>query len=182
MPVDAADLPALIFGVDIVRISGVLKSPESVAVINIFPPRVGNSAGVRGIANPTAVVLQAAIHMIGIRIVSADMIELRNRQIELMLPAGSSVVAAPQAAIVAGNDNIRIVRIDPDVVKVAVGVGYRAEALTSIHAEQQWGIGLENFVLIFRIDDQIREVERTPDHVLAGVQTIPVLAAIIGAE
>jgi hypothetical protein len=47
-------------------------------------------------------------------------IELRNRQVHLVLPAIAAVFAAPQAAIVAGYHDVRILGIDPHVVEVAV--------------------------------------------------------------
>ena len=37
-----------------------------------------------------------------------------------MLPAVAAVFAAPQAAVVAGDHDVRILGIDPDIVKVAV--------------------------------------------------------------
>ena len=49
-----------------------------------------------------AVVLQAAVDVIGIGVVDAHVIELRNRQVDLVLPARAAVFAAPEAAVVAG--------------------------------------------------------------------------------
>ena len=181
--IHAADLAALGFGIDVVRIGRVFEHPEAVAAEHVFPARVADAAGIRRIAHPGAVVLQAAIDVIGVRVVHADVIELRDRQVHLVLPARSAIFAAPQTAIIARIHNVRIRRIDPDVVKIAVRrVGHHAETLPAIHAEQQNKIGLENLVLIFGIDDQIGEIKRPPHHELAGIQPLPGLAAVIGAE
>ena len=100
-----------------------------------------------------------------------------------MLPACAAVFAAPQASVVAGVHDVGIIGIDPHVVEVAMG-GARnyAETLAAIHAQQERSIRFEYFVFILRIYDQIAEIERTPDHEAAGIQVLPVFAAIIGAE
>src|SRR5713101_8818487 len=73
-------------------------------------------------------------------------------------------------------------RIDPDVVEIAVrSAGDVAEALAAVIAGDERSVGLVNLVFVFRIDDQVREVERTPDHGLAAIELLPGRAGIIGA-
>ena len=55
--IDAANLAALVFRVDVVRVSRVLEHPESIAVVHIFPTMIGDAARVLRIAYPGAVVL-----------------------------------------------------------------------------------------------------------------------------
>ena len=133
--IHAADFSALRFGVDVVGIGRVFEHPEAVAAIHVFPARVGDAAGIGRISHPGAVVLQAAIDVIGVGIVKADVIELRHRQVHEVLPAVAAVFAAPQAAVVAGNHDIWILGIDPNVMKVAVHRGGNiVEGLSAIVA------------------------------------------------
>ena len=61
---------------------------------------------------------------------------------------------------------IGVIRIDPDVVKIAVRAARDvAEALTAVVAGDQRTVGFVDFVFVFRIDNQVGEVEGTPDHV-----------------
>jgi len=76
--------------------------------------------------------------VIGIVVVSAHVVELRNGQIEKVFPSGSPVFAAPETSVITGNDNIGVAGIDPNIVQIAVDRCRNiAEALSTIHAEQQ---------------------------------------------
>ena len=142
--IHAADLAALGFGIDVGRIGGVFEHPEAVAAEHVFPARIGDAAGIGRIAHPRAVVLQAAIDVIRIGVVHADVIELRDRQIHLVLPARAAVLAAPQAAVVAGKHDVGIRRIDPDLVKIAVRcVGDRLKLLPPFTLSNSMRSGLK---------------------------------------
>ena len=54
------------------------------------------------------------------------------------------------------------------------------EALAGVFAQDQRSVGLEDAIRILRINDQVREVERTPDHPIAFVALIPGRAAVVG--
>ena len=71
-----ADLATLIFGIDVIWVSRIGKHPKAVAVVHVFPAGIGNAAGILRVADKATVVLQTAIHAVGIVIVEADMIEL----------------------------------------------------------------------------------------------------------
>src|ERR1700680_1901472 len=62
----ASDVATLRFGIDVRGIGGIRKDPESISVVEIFPAAVGDAAGIGGIAHPRTVILQAAVHMVGI--------------------------------------------------------------------------------------------------------------------
>ena len=181
--VDAADVAALVFGIDVVRIGRIGVDPEAVAAVEVFPARIRDAAGIARIAAPGAVVLQAAEHVVRIRVVDAHVIELRDRQVVALPPLVAAVVGQPEAAIVAGDHVLDIVRIDPDAVHVAmhaVEAADRREALAAVIAADQRAIGLVDELRVDRIDDQMREVERTPDHPLALVALLPGAAAVVG--
>ena len=113
----------------------------------------------------------------------ADVIELRDRQVVGLPPGVRPVIGDPHAAVVAGDQCIGIVRIDPDVVEIAVGaVGDVTEALAAIVAEDQAQVRLEEFIFVLGIHDQIGKIKRAPDHQIAPVALLPGLAAVVRTE
>src|SRR5262249_47324770 len=114
--------------------------------------------------------------------VNADVIELRNRKIYLVLPARAAVFAAPESAIVACINDVAIVGVDPNVMKVAMrAAGDGAETLPAIHAQKKRRVGLEDFVFVLGIDDQVAEIKRPPDKKAAGIEARPIFSAVIRA-
>src|ERR1019366_8960218 len=99
-------------------------------------------------------------------------------------PAMAAIVTAPQPAIVAGEDGVGVFGVDPNVVEIAVrGVGDRAEAAPSVGVgEEEGAAGLEDFVFVLGIDNQVGEVKGTPHLELAGIEGGPGFSAIVGAE
>src|SRR5256885_12051032 len=94
----------------------------------------------------------------------------------------AAVERMQEAAVVAADDVLGVLRIDPEIVPVAVGpAGGVREAVASVLADDEVQVGLEEPVGIHRIDDQAREVERPPDHRLATVERAPDLAAVVGS-
>src|ERR1043166_4557503 len=118
--IDPANLAALVFRVDVVWVSGVLKHPKSIAIEHIFPTMIGDATWVLRITYPRAVVLQSAIHLIGILLVQADMIELRHRQVFAFPPFAAAVVRVPHPPLVAHVNGLWIGRVDPHIMRVAV--------------------------------------------------------------
>ena len=51
-----------------------------------------------------------------------------------------------------------------------MGVSGGAEAASAIGAHQQRQVGLEEFVFILRINDQVGKIKWAPHHVLAGIE------------
>src|ERR1019366_7428207 len=103
-PVDPADEAALPFRVDEVRVERVHEDPEAVAVVEVLPPAVRDTARVRRVARPRAVVLQAAVHLVGVLFVHGHVVKLRDWQIVALPPAVRAVVGDPKPAVVAGHD------------------------------------------------------------------------------
>src|SRR5439155_12028867 len=72
--------------------------------------------------------------------------------------------------------------IDTHVVEVAMRAARDvAEASSSVGADDQRSIRLVDPVLVLRIEDQVGEIERAPDHVLAAIAGFPRLATVLGA-
>ena len=125
LAVDAADVTALRFGVDVIAVCRIGEHPEAVAAVHVLPSAVGDAARIFGIADPRAVVLKSAVDVIRLVHVHAHMVELRNRQILGLPPLVAGVVGIPESAVVAGNHVIRILWIDPDVVEIPVRAAAR---------------------------------------------------------
>ena len=180
--IDAPDEAALRFDVDRLRIGGIGHCPEAVTAVEVLPAPVADSAAVSGVADPGAVVLQPAVDVVGVRSVEGHVIELRDRKVLLLPPPVPAVEGLPEPAVVAADDVLRILRVDPEIVPVAVrssaGVG---EAATPILADDQVEVRLEEAVGIGGIDDQPREVEGPPDHGLTAIERSPLGAAVVGA-
>ena len=102
-----------------------------------FPIANWSRRRIRRIADPAAVVLQSAINVVGIRVIEAHVIELRNGKVDLVLPARSAVFAAPQTAVVARIDDVRIGRVNPDIVVIAVSVSDRTEAFRRLRSAKE---------------------------------------------
>src|SRR5437763_15473635 len=89
----------------------------------------------------------------------------------------------PNASVTAGDDMIAIVGIHPHIMETPVcAVPDHAEASAAILAHNQCKVRLVNLVLVFRIDDQVGEVKRPPDHPIAAVLVFPRFAAVFGPE
>ncbi len=107
------------------------------------------------------------------------MVELRNRQVVRLPPPVPAVVGEEDPAVVATDDVLRVLRVDPHVVPIAVPAAAAVrEAAAAVLADDQPAAGLEDPVGVRRIDDEAGEVERAPDHVLALVAFRPGRAAV----
>ena len=179
----AADEPALHLGVGEIGVGRVRERPEAVAVVQVLPPTVRDAARIRRVARPRAVVLQPAVHLVRVLVVHAHVVELRERQVVALPPTAAAVVRDPQPAVVAAHDVLRVGRVDPEVVPVAVrSTGSRAEARATVGRDDQPSAHLEHAVLVLRIHDQLREVERAPHHHLAAIALLERPAAVAGDE
>src|ERR1700722_6766162 len=134
-PIDAGDKAALRFRINVTGIGWIRKRPESVSAAKIFPPAIGNPAGILGVAHPHAVVLQPTKNVIRISIVRAHVIELRDRQVVTLPPGVAAIVGVPDASVVAGDEVIGIIGIYPHIVEIAVcSIGDRTEAFSAVFA------------------------------------------------
>src|SRR5947207_15637075 len=111
------------------------------------------------------------------------MVELRYRQVFCLPPFGAAVVRVPHSTVVSHEYYLRVRRIYPHVVRVSVCTLKTTDlgkAFSAVVAHNQCAVRLKQAVWIFGIDDEIREVERTPDHPRAFVAFLACPAAIVG--
>ncbi len=119
MPVDVAILR---FGVHNPRLHGIDRRVESIAAVNHVPVFVGDAVARQGLARPApaSVVLQSAANVIGLLVVQRNFVKLPDGDGVDEIPAAPVVVAPVNSAVAPGDDVIRIRRINPHRVKIAV--------------------------------------------------------------
>src|SRR5260370_3879152 len=98
--IHAADLAALRFSVNVVRVGGIRKYPETLPPKKILPAAVGNPARILRVAHPRAVVLQSAEDVIWIRVVPTYGIELRDRKCFPLPPGIPATAGIPNPSLI----------------------------------------------------------------------------------
>src|SRR5580693_729308 len=86
----AVYVAALRLRINISGVRRILKHPESVAAEHRLPLRVADATPITGLARIGAVVLQAAINLVGFGVVDADVVELRYRKVAGLPPLGAA--------------------------------------------------------------------------------------------
>ena len=98
----------------------------------------------------------------------------RDRKVFAFPPFAAAVVGVPHPAVVSPDQHhSRVGRLH--IVERALKTRLRPQA-----AHNQRAVSLENAVRVFGINDQVREIERSPDHPLAFITFLPCRAAVIG--
>src|SRR5882724_10805866 len=119
----AHDVAALQLGINRVWIFGIDLSAKTVATLCYEPVGVDDAGGVAGARWPAerVIVLRAAKHIVERRrVVSGDVIELRDGQVALEKPIRAAVITLIDAAVAADQIMIVIRWVDPDFVIVDV--------------------------------------------------------------
>ena len=128
-----------------------------------------------------AVVLLRAVNAIGKIVVRGDVIKLRGWLIHLRGPIFAAIHGNGGAAIVAVDHAIGIIGIDPQTVMVAVRSGDAFERFASIDGTIQPGVGDIDFVGIFRVGPQVREIPGALPEAMIFIDKRPVFAAVAAA-
>ena len=171
--------------VDKVRIGRVDHRLVTIAADRHKPVFVGD-AGATGRARRTAhrvVVLRAAVDVVeGLRLVSADSVELRERQVLFEVPVGTAVPRVKQATIATNQQVVWIARINPQrmVIDVAMLVADVAPRLAAIARTRRVGIEAIDSVFVVRVTKQFVVVLRARRDLVADLA--PALAAIERTE
>src|SRR4026208_1242045 len=134
--IDAVRVAVLRFGIQDGPVRGVVLRVEPVAAPARIPVRVEDAVAAARAAwpAPAAVVLQPAAHEIRLPHIGADRVKLSDRDGVHVLPRLCLVVADVDAAVVADDQVIAVLRIDPDRVMVAVRDAlHRAPGLPAVN-------------------------------------------------
>ena len=178
----ALDVAVLRLAIDDPLIVLVHEHHEPVAALHLIPVVVDDAAREAGRARtaPVVVVLKSAADVVRRLEVVADVVVERQRQVRVLDPGAAHVVRHRHAAVVADQDVIRVVRIDPDRVHVVVRregrVGFHRPAAVDRHVQAH--AAHVDAIRIARIDPDLAEVHRPRVH---RADLAPVRAAIVRA-
>ena len=160
--IDADDVAVLRLGIDDVQVVGIGERLEAVAALDAIPVVV-EDAGVaadRTRAAPRVVVLHAAAQVVGDRHVVADVVVLREVHVVDALPRLALVPAHPDAAVVAVDDVIRVVRVDPHRVMVRMQRAVLDEGLAAVIRDVDLDAADVDAQVVGRVDADLAEVHR----------------------
>ena len=108
-----------------------------------------------------------------------DLDALDFSTLTIAAPSSPRISDPDKSGVIACDEMVGIMGINPEVVEVAMrGAGNVAEAAAAVAAHDQASAGLVKRVLVLGIHDQVGEIERAPDHILAAVQRGPGPSAI----
>ena len=178
--VEATHAAALRFAVHDVGVRLILLRHEAVAAAHVVPHGVGDGALLAPARTaPRTVVLQAAAHAVRHAHVGRDVIELAQRDGIRKVPVATTIVRHADATVVAGDDALRIIGIDPHGVMVHVnafrGAARRLAAVARVLHRRGRPV---HAVRILRVDTHLRVVERTR---VLGAHVRPRLAGVFRA-
>ena len=149
-----------------------------------FPVPFADRAA-QGRARPDAhggVVLLAAQQAEREVIVQGDAVHLRGGLVRLGRPVLAAVVAHVGAAVVGLDHSLRVVRVDPQVVVVAVGCCDRFEGLAAVLRAMEAHVQHVHGVLVGRVGVDPGVVPGALPQFALLVDALPGFAAVAGAE
>ena len=181
--VPAPQVPLLAHRVALQGIDRIGPCVESVPETDLLPVMIADAAvfphGVR--PAPGAVVLHAAVNVVGDIQVHGDVVVLGQRQVVHESPGLAAVVTECHAAVVPVNHVIRIVRIDPQGVVVGMDLPERhedLERLAAVVGNADQGPEIVDAVGPLRVHLDVGVVERALDGGRLRVYRHPRLAAV----
>ena len=127
------------------------------------------------------VVLLRHVEAVGVLLIDRHHVVLGGRLVENRRPALAAVEADVGAAVVDLQDGVRVVRVEPHAVVVAMRVVDRHERLAAVDRLLQAQLVDPDFVLVLRVDVDVVEVERPRAQALAAVDHRPRLAGVVRA-
>ncbi|GBD16896.1 hypothetical protein HRbin26_01806 [bacterium HR26] len=129
-----------------------------------------------------SVVLLGAVDPIGEAVVDGDVVHLGSRLVELGRPGTPAVEGDAGAAVVAVDHAMRVLRVDPVVVVVAVGRRHLGEGDAAVDRLPELEIEHPDGVGILRVGAEVVEVPGAPAQVALVAHALPGVAVVVGAE
>ena len=153
------------------------RSADRIPVLAADDPRIGAARD-----RDREVVLLGAVDAIGPVIVDRHVIELCGRLILLLGPGPAAIDGDGCAAVVAVDQSLRIARIDPQRMMIAVRGGQQLEILAAIGRAERAGVQDVYGVERDGVRKDVRVVPGALPEAVVGVDPGPGVAAIVGAE
>jgi len=179
-PVEARDLAA-VHDVGVQRIGGhvaVLLGTDGMPLAD-SDLAVGAAAQDAG----RSALLLAAVYAVGKGVVGADMVELCRGLVVPRAPRLAAVDRDDGALIAREEDDVGIVRIDPEAVVVVAArrAPQRAEGLAAVRGLPRHDVRHVHDIGVLRIDLHLVEIAVATPQALVRVDEPPPLAAVVGA-
>src|SRR5262245_18865191 len=194
LQIETLNIAVLRFGVDRRVISRVDLRIKTVASADAVPVGVDDSAAATTTAAaaataaasaslaraaPTAVILQASANVVRLSHVHSDSVELRRRDVVNELPSRGLVVADIQTAVVADNQVVRVIRIDPQRVVIAVRDALNhLERFAAVGGFVEGGAAGVDDLVVLGVDTNLAVVHRA---IVVVAHDAPGLAFIVRA-
>ena len=115
-------------------------------------------------------------------VVRHHMIKLRGGLVEDARPRMTTIVGDARAAVVALDQAIRVVWVDPQAVVVAVRRGNRLKALAAVDGLPAVEGEHPDGVRVLRVGIDVHVVPRAPTQVRVVANSLPGIAVVIGTE
>ncbi len=168
---------------DDVRIAGLHRDVAALAAAGLHPLRRRDGAAMRVARHPhRPVVLLRAVDVVRLLVVRAHVVELRGRLVVDRRPRLPAVEAHARAAVVGLDHPPRVLRIDPEVVVVAVRRGELAERLAAVGRFPQRVVRDPDRVHVLRIREHVHVVPGTSAQPRVFADALPRRARVVRAE
>src|SRR6202012_407402 len=127
-------------------------------------------------------ILLGSVDSVGDLIIRDYTIDLRGWLVQLSRPRLSSVHRDGSSAIVAFDHYLRVFRVDPEIVIVAVWHGNRVESFSTVRGSEEISIGGVDHVRIFGIGKDVPVIPRAPEKGALRVDADKALSSIVRTE
>ena len=166
-----------------VRLAGLRRQPPALAAGGVLPVALADAGAAAAVADAhRAVVLLAAVDPVRRVVVDGDAVELRRRLVVDRRPGRAAVRRHARAAVVALDHALRILRIDPQVMVVAVRHADGRERLAAVRRLVERDVQHVDGVHRLRIGVDARVVPRALTQVAVLVDALPRAAGVVAAE
>ena len=180
-PVEARDVALIVAGIHNVRVGWIGRNIACFPAPDGVPIVAANLAAIAAAGNGHGgIILLRAVDVVRGPRVGDDVVELRGGLVVLARPRIAAIEADRDAAVVRGNHALRILRIDPETVIVAVRNFHFIEAAPAVGGLEELDIRDVERIGIVRIGDDVHVVPRALKQRVATVYEIPGVAAVVG--
>ena len=181
--VEFLDDPLVAAGVDLDRVLRVKGRDRALAAADAFPVLVADPAAVRAAGDADGrVVLLAAVDAVREQVVRVDAVELRSRLVVLRRPALATIQRNRGAPIVAVDQVLVVLRVDPERMVIAVRRGDHGERLAAVGAAKGRRVQHVHGRFILRVGEEMDVVPGASAQLALVVGPRPRRTGVVGAE
>ena len=169
--------------IDDVRVGGIGRDVSAFAATDLVIISLINSAAGTRVGNGDCrVILLSAIKPVREPVIGGDVIELRRRLVIQRGPTGAAVRRDGRPAVIAVDQALRIVGIDPEAVVVTVRRADGREGLPTVDGAVRSGVEDVHNIGILGVGEDVRVIPCPLTVAAIVIHEFPFLTGIIGAE